>query len=99
MDDTILDLEMLRALKAQAPTAEDLTALREFDGDAAKLGKASTVMLFRVCELVERFFKETMRIPRYTPRLDCMIFKYSFSRDVADLDETLDIINNACLQV
>lgn len=48
---------------------------------------------------VERFFKETMRIPRYGPRLDCMIFKYGFERDERDLVETLDIVSNACKQV
>ena len=50
-------------------------------------------------EQVERFFKETMKIPRYAPRLDCMIFKYGFDRDAADLKEVLDIVNNACKQV
>lgn len=40
-----------------------------------------------------------MRIPRYAPRLDCMIFKYGFERDVRDLTETLDIVSNACQQV
>lgn len=48
---------------------------------------------------VERFFKETMKIPRYAPRLDCMIFKGGFERDAADLSETLDIVSNACKQV
>ena len=48
---------------------------------------------------VERFFKETMRIPRYAPRLDCMIFRGGFDRDVRDLSETLDIVGNACAQV
>lgn len=48
---------------------------------------------------VERFFKETMKIPRYAPRLDCMIFKYGFERDARDLKEILDIVSNACRQV
>ncbi|CAN0343031.1 unnamed protein product, partial [Ectocarpus sp. 8 AP-2014] len=48
---------------------------------------------------VERFFKETMKIPRYAPRLDCMIFKGGFERDVRDLTETLDIVSTSCTQV
>ncbi|CAN0488293.1 unnamed protein product, partial [Laminaria digitata] len=40
-----------------------------------------------------------MRIPRYAPRLDCMIFRGGFDRDVRDLSETLDIVGNACSQV
>lgn len=40
-----------------------------------------------------------MRIPRYAHRLDCMIFKYGFDRDVRDLSETLDFVSRACQQV
>lgn len=40
-----------------------------------------------------------MKIPRYAPRLDCMIFKGGFERDVRDLTETLDIVSNSCTQV
>lgn len=40
-----------------------------------------------------------MKIPRYAPRLDCMIFKGGFERDSRDLTETLDIVSNACSQV
>ncbi|CAN0124466.1 unnamed protein product, partial [Ectocarpus fasciculatus] len=87
MDEEVLDMEIIRSLRQQAPTGEDITALKEFDGDHTKLGK------------VERFFKETMKIPRYAPRLDCMIFKGGFERDVRDLTETLDIVSNSCTQV
>lgn len=54
----------------QAPTAEDITTLKEFDGDRDKLGK------------VEKFFLETMTIPRYSPRLECWIFKLHFEHEV-----------------
>lgn len=41
MDDKVLDMEIVRSLRQQAPTAEDITALKEFDGDHSKLGKVS----------------------------------------------------------
>jgi hypothetical protein len=42
---------------------------------------------------------ETMTIPRYTPRLEAWIFKLSFDHDVANLEETLEVINAATTQV
>lgn len=39
MDEEVLDMEVTRALRQQAPTGEDITALKEFDGDHSKLGK------------------------------------------------------------
>lgn len=41
MDDKVLDMEIVRSLRQQAPTPEDMTALKEFDGDHSKLGKVS----------------------------------------------------------
>lgn len=42
LDDILLDMEIVRSLRQQAPTADDLTALKEFDGDHSKLGKVSS---------------------------------------------------------
>lgn len=39
MDDEVLDMEIIRSLRQQAPTNDDITALKEFDGDHSKLGK------------------------------------------------------------
>lgn len=39
MDEEVLDMEIIRSLRQQAPTGEDITALKEFDGDHTKLGK------------------------------------------------------------
>lgn len=39
MDDEVLDMEVMRSLRQQAPSGEDITALKEFDGDHSKLGK------------------------------------------------------------
>ncbi|CAN0453432.1 unnamed protein product, partial [Hapterophycus canaliculatus] len=38
MDEEVLDMEVMRSLRQQAPSGEDITALKEFDGDHSKLG-------------------------------------------------------------
>ncbi len=87
LDEKRLDLETVRGLGAQAPSAEDITTLKEFDGDKEKLGK------------VEKFFLLCMSIPRYAPRLDCWVFKLSYATESRALASTLDTINVACKQV
>ncbi|KAG5189667.1 hypothetical protein JKP88DRAFT_347642 [Tribonema minus] len=79
MDEEKLDLD-------KAPKDDEITTLKDFDGDKEKLGK------------VEKFFLLTMGIPRYTSRLEAWIFKMSFQHDVALLEETLEILNTAISQ-
>ncbi len=87
LDEKRLDLETVRGLRAQAPSAEDISTLKEFDGDKEKLGK------------VEKFFLQCMSIPRYVQRLDCWVFKLSYASESRALNSTLDTINAACKQV
>ncbi|CAM9408804.1 unnamed protein product [Chrysoparadoxa australica] len=87
VDEKVFELEQVRALLKQAPTAEDIGTLKEFDGDKSKLGK------------VEKFFLETMDIPRYRLRLECWVFKMSFQKETAALVETLDVLERALKQV
>ncbi len=87
LDEKRLDLETVRGLRAQAPSAEDINTLKEFDGDKEKLGK------------VEKFFLQCMSIPRYAQRLDCWVFKLSYASESHALSSTLDTINAACKQV
>ncbi len=87
LDEKRLDLETVKGLKARAPSAEDITTLKEFDGDKEKLGK------------VEKFFLQCMSIPRYVQRLDCWVFKLSYASESRALHSTLDTISVACKQV
>jgi len=87
MDEKKLDLEKLNSLRALAPTADDISALREYDGDVENLGR------------VEKFFMQIIDIPRYTQRLDCFIFMRKFQNLVSEAYCQHDILNRAIDQV
>lgn len=87
MDETRLDLEKLNSLRALAPTPDDISTLKEYDGDVDSLGR------------VEKFFMLIMDIPRYTQRLECFIFKQKFQLLVAEAYVQFDIFSRALDQV
>jgi len=87
LDDEKLDLEKVKVLFQMAPHDEDLSTLKDFDGDREKLGK------------VEKFFDSTMKIPKYTSRLEAWIFTLSFQNDTSSQKAVLDHINAAIKQV
>jgi hypothetical protein len=87
MDEKKLDLEKLNSLRALAPTPDDITALKEYDGDYEILGR------------VEKFFLQIIDIPRYTQRLDCFIFQRKFQLLISESYCQHDILNRAIEQV
>lgn len=87
MDEKKLDLEKLISLRTLAPTPDDITALREYDGDVEALGR------------VEKFFLQIIDIPRYTLRLDCFIFMRKFQMLISEAYCQHDILNRAIDQV
>jgi len=87
MDEVKLDLEKLNSLYSLAPTAEELTTVKEYDGDKALLGK------------VERFFLQISDIPRYTDRLQCFIFKLKFDTQQEELSASLKLVQSSTRQV
>jgi len=87
MDEKKLDLEKLLSLRALAPTPDDITALKEYDGDVEALGR------------VEKFFLQIIDIPRYTLRLDCFIFMRKFQMLISEAYCQHDILNRAIDQV
>ena len=87
MDETKLDLDTLMTMLELAPTAEDLTLVKEFEGDPKTLGK------------VEQFFLGISDIPQYVQRLECFIFKLKFDVHRAELAGTLDLVGRACSEV
>lgn len=87
MDFARLDLEKLVSLRALAPSADDLSVLKEYDGDVEKLGK------------VEKFFLHINKIPRYIPRLDCFIFMRKFQMLASEMYHQYDIMNRALDQL
>lgn len=87
MDEKKLDLEKLISLRTLAPTPDDITALKEYDGDIEILGR------------VEKFFLQIIDIPRYTLRLDCFIFMRKFQLLISEAYCQHDILNRAIDQV
>lgn len=87
MDFARLDLEKLMSLRALAPSADDISVLKEYDGDVEKLGK------------VEKFFLHINNIPRYIPRLDCSIFMCKFQMLVSEMYQQYDVMNRALDQL
>jgi diaphanous 1 len=83
MDQHKLGLENVMALRALAPTSDDISTLREFEGDASTLGK------------VEKFFLEITDIARYTQRLDCWIYKLKFDGTFEGMDATIRVVVEA----
>jgi hypothetical protein len=87
MDSSRLDLDKLLSLRALAPSSDDLSVLKEYDGDVDKLGK------------VEKFFLHINEIPRYIPRLDCFIFMRKFQLLVSEMYQQYDVMNRALDQI
>jgi len=87
MDFARLDLEKLMSLRALAPSPDDISVLKEYDGDVEKLGK------------VEKFFLHINNIPRYIPRLDCFVFMCKFQMLVSEMYQQYDVMNRALDQL
>eukprot|EP01041_Mallomonas_annulata_P003111 gene3111-6114_t len=87
MDEAKLDLEKLNSLRTLAPTPDDISTLKEYDGDIECLGR------------VEQFFIQIIEIPRYNLRLDCFIFKLKFPILVQEARDQMNILNKAVVLV
>ena len=87
MDERVLSLDLVKSLHSLRPTAEDASTLGNFEGDRSTLGK------------VERFFLLVMEIPRYVERLECLMFKLRFSKEMEDLQKELEVIRAATTEV
>ncbi|KAK9722183.1 hypothetical protein K7432_002855 [Basidiobolus ranarum] len=87
MDEVLLSIENLKAIKQHIPQKEELEMVRAYDGDPKNLGNA------------EKYFLEVMRLPRMSERLTCMIFKRRFELDVEELKPELKILFEAIAEL
>ena len=85
--DQALTFESIITLRGIAPTAEDVSAISQYDGDTNLLGK------------VEKVFLEIMNVPEYAKRLDSWIYKLRFESTYEILMETVSTVANATSQV
>ena len=72
--------ELLETLVKMAPTKEEEIKLREYDGDASKLGSA------------ERFLKAVLDIPFAFKRVEAMLYRANFDTEVKYLRKSFQTL-------
>ncbi|KAJ3170589.1 hypothetical protein HDU88_008491 [Geranomyces variabilis] len=87
MDDSVLSIERLQALRSWAPTAEECDIVRAYEGDFEDVGNA------------ERYIREVMDIPRLNQRLEHMLFRKRFEEEVEEVIPDMETVLLACDQV
>ncbi|KAJ3155689.1 hypothetical protein HDU86_004158 [Geranomyces michiganensis] len=87
VDDSVLSIERLQALRLWAPTAEECDIVRAYEGDFEDVGNA------------ERYIREVMNIPRLNQRLEHMLFRKRFEEEVEEVIPDMETVLLACEQV
>ena len=77
MDDKVLDEDKLASLQKIVPTAEEIEAVRDYDGKEDDLG------------LTEQFFRCIASVPNVEVRVDLFLFKLRFDAVVDEIDSQL----------
>lgn len=83
VDDGLLTLDHLKALKSCLPSADEMELVREFNGEISSLSPA------------DRFFKEIMGIPKLNERLASMLYMRRFEMDLEELKPDLKVLRDA----
>lgn len=79
-----LGTELLETLVKMAPTKEEELRLRDYNGDASKLGSA------------ERFLKAVLDIPFAFKRVDAMLYRANFEAEINYLMKSFETLEAAC---
>ena len=79
MDDKVLDEDKLSSLQKIVPTAEEIEAVRDYDGKEDDLG------------LTEQFFRCISSVPNVAVRVDLFLFKLRFDSVVDEIDSQLSV--------
>ncbi|KAI8922241.1 hypothetical protein DFJ77DRAFT_445848 [Powellomyces hirtus] len=87
MDEAVLSIDRLQALRLWAPTVEECDLVHGYDGDFEELGNA------------ERYIREVMHIPRLCHRLEHMLFRKRFEEEVEEVVPDMETVLLACEQV
>lgn len=72
--------ELLETLVKMAPTKEEELKLRDYNGDASKLGSA------------ERFLKAVLDIPFAFKRVDAMLYRANFETEINYLMKSFETL-------
>ncbi|XP_058189073.1 formin-like protein 14 [Rhododendron vialii] len=87
LDSSALDIDQVENLIKFCPTKEEMTMLKNYNGNKDMLGKC------------EQFFLELMKVPRVESKLRVFAFSITFSSQVNELRCNLDTINGAAREV
>ncbi|KAI9101081.1 hypothetical protein DFS34DRAFT_456152 [Phlyctochytrium arcticum] len=87
VDESVLTIERLQALRMYAPTQEECDIVRGYEGDMEDVGNA------------EKYIREVMDIPRLSHRLECMLYRRRFEEEVEEVVPDLETVLLACEQV
>ena len=95
LDNKMLSVDQIKALKQFTPTEEDKEAINAYVGDSSE-GISSALSSLGPAE---QYFYHVMNIPRLAARLQCWIFKRRFESDVGELKPDLETMQNAVKEV
>ncbi|KAG9456309.1 hypothetical protein H6P81_000817 [Aristolochia fimbriata] len=87
LDEAVLDVDQVDNLIKFCPTKEEIELLKGYTGDKENLGRC------------EQFFLEVMKVPRVEAKLRVFSFKIQFNAQVADLRNSLNIVNSAAEEI
>jgi len=87
LDESVLSMENVSAMKQFVPTSEEIEILKEYTGDKSQLGKA------------ERYFLEIMTVPKLAQRLSALHTKLSFQGKYEGAKESLDVLVGAVKEI
>jgi len=87
LDESALAGDRVGTLLNIAPTGEEISAVKEYEGDAEQLGG------------VEKFFLATTKVPRFQLRLKCWLAKQRFGDQAEEVEERLRAFETAIAQV
>ncbi|KAG0149853.1 hypothetical protein CROQUDRAFT_668962 [Cronartium quercuum f. sp. fusiforme G11] len=87
LNDECLNLETLKALRLFSPTADEIEAIKSFEGDRGTLSRA------------DQYFIKVMDIPRLHQRLTAMIYRRRFETEVDELGPELGVLRCATAEI
>uniref|UniRef100_H3H2R5 FH2 domain-containing protein n=1 Tax=Phytophthora ramorum TaxID=164328 RepID=H3H2R5_PHYRM len=82
-----LTVEQLIGINEFLPTSEEAALVSGYTGDKGMLGEA------------EKFILEIAKVKRYAPRMECLVYKLSFSSRSAELAASLSHLQKAAEEV
>ncbi|XP_078330126.1 inverted formin-2-like [Crassostrea virginica] len=83
-DVTVIGPERLLGLQKILPDKDEVTTIKEFEGDKAKLGNA------------EKFYEQLIHLKEYDTRINGLCLKKEFQQEVDAILPNIDSVVNAC---